>query len=111
MANRSRARVNTVVRAPRASTNWARSVSEEWFLLAANSKVLALTTVLSNPGIGETVRRTRIVFGVNTDQGALFEDWNGALGGVVVNDLAVGVGVGSIPSPGAEASDDGWFVH
>jgi len=34
----------------------------------------------------------------------------GALGFVVVNDLAVAAGVASMPGPVTDASDDGWFV-
>ena len=100
----------TVVRAKQ-PTNWARLVADAPIVVPAASKILMTTTVLSNPGIGETIRRTHIELFVGSDQSSIIEDWSGAIGGIVVNDLAIGVGVGSIPSPGIEASDDGWFVH
>ncbi len=78
--------------------------------VAAGTKILSTSLVLSNPGIGETVRRTRGVVSVASDQGAAIEDQLGALGLVVVSDLALAAGAASIPGPGTDASDDGWFV-
>ena len=110
MARSNRVRTFSARSRPRAATNWARSVASEEFVLAPSSKVLALTTELSNPGINETILRTHVELYVKPTSTAL-TFINGAFGGIVVNDLAVGVGVGSIPSPGAQATDDGWFVH
>ncbi len=78
--------------------------------LPAASKVLLATVVLSNPGINETVRRTRGQVIVTSDQGSVIEEQLGALGAIVVSDTAVGVGVASLPDPVTDASDDGWFV-
>jgi len=65
---------------------------------------------LSNPGITETLIRTRGRFTVVTDAPIASEDQVGAWGMVVVNDLALAAGAASIPGPATDASDDGWFV-
>ncbi len=78
--------------------------------MPANSKVLLTSVVLSNPGIGETVRRTRGLISIMSDQQTVVEEQVGAFGMVVVTDLALAAGAASIPGPGTDASDDGWFV-
>jgi len=78
--------------------------------IAAGTKALLATLVLSNPGIGETVRRTHVTLSVVSDQGGSLEQQNGAFGMIVVSDLAVAAGAASIPGPVTDASDDGWFV-
>ncbi len=75
-----------------------------------SSKVVVATQVLNNPGIGETVRRTRGVAIISSDQAAGVEDQFGALGFIMVNDLALAAGAVSIPGPVTDGSDDGWFV-
>ena len=97
-------------RTQRQPTNWARDVDVALVLLPANSKVILATVVLSNPGINETVRRTRGAVIVTSDQEAVQEEQLGAVGAIVVSDQAVGVGVGSLPDPVSDASDDGWFM-
>ena len=47
---------------------------------------------------------------VGSDQVAVVEQQIGALGFIVVSDLAIAAGAASIPSPGFNGSDDGWFV-
>ncbi len=94
----------------RQPTNWARSVAAAYVTIPLSSKALITTVLLSNPGIGETVRRTRGVLSVVSDQSASLEVQLGAFGMVVVNDLAVAAGAASIPGPVTDASDDGWFV-
>ena len=94
----------------KAPTNWARLSSIGFVLVPASTKVLLASMVLSNPGIGETVRRTRGQFSVISDQTAAVEEQIGAVGFMVVNDVAAGLGAGSLPDPVSEANDDGWFV-
>ncbi len=94
----------------RAPTNWARSEAAVYTVVAAGTKVLLATIVLSNPGINETIRRTRGRFSVHSDQASGGEPQLGALGFIVVNDLAIAAGAASIPGPVTDASDDGWFV-
>jgi len=94
----------------RQPTNWARTTSVAPVALPAASKILLTTIVLSNPGIDETIRRTRGIIHINSDQGAAAENQTGAMGMVVVNDLAVAAGAASLPGPHTDSSDDGWFV-
>jgi len=93
----------------RTASDWGRLVDPHT-TVAAGTKVLLATLVLSNPGIGETVRRTHVMLSVISDQGAALEQQNGALGMIVVSDLAIAAGVASIPGPVTDASDDGWFL-
>ncbi len=76
----------------------------------AASKLLLSTITLDNPGINETIRRTRGVFGIESDQNSALEFNLGAMGMVVVSETAIAAGVASIPGPVTDASDDGWFV-
>jgi len=107
-----RAPVRRTFRAPqqRAATDWTRFVPALSIVVPAASKVLSVSLVLSNPGIGETIRRTRGIMSVASDQEALYEEPYGAFGAIVVNDVAAGVGVASLPDPVTESSDDGWFL-
>ncbi len=95
---------------PKALTNWARSIATAPVPVAVGAKVLITTVVLSNPGIDETVRRTRGMFEVTSNQSAAMALQYGAFGAVVVNDLAVAAGAASIPGSVTDASDDGWFL-
>ena len=79
-------------------------------MVAAGTKALLGGFSLSNPGIGETVRRTRGIVQLASDQMTTLETQAGALGLVVVTDIAFAAGAASIPGPVTEASDDGWFV-
>ena len=94
-------------RAQRQPTNWGRIVATTAVTIPVSSKVELFTVTLSNSGISETVRRTRGRFMIDMPVSGEFL---GALGFIVVNDLAVAAGVASIPGPVTEASDDGWFV-
>ena len=93
----------------RGATDWGRLVGNLTTISVA-SKALVATFVLSNPGIGETVRRTRGRFFAVSDQASVVEQITGAMGMIVVSDLAIAAGVASIPGPVTDASDDGWFV-
>jgi len=109
MARRTATR-RPIGRGQRAPTTWARTVDTVYTLLPAVSKVLLTTVVLNNPGISETVRRTRGLVSIRSDQNAAVEPQLGAFGAVVVSDLAIAAGAGSIPGPVTEAQDDGWFL-
>jgi len=95
--------------ARRGATDWGRLVSTR-FTILPGAKALLATFTLTNPGISETVRRTRGRFEVLSDQGSLIEAQDGALGMIVVSDRAVAAGAASIPGPITDASDEGWFV-
>jgi len=94
----------------RQPTTWSRTTSVGSLTVPAASKVLLTTFTLANPGIGETVRRTRGLISISSDQTAAVEEQTGALGFVVVTDLAIAAGAASIPGPHTDSSDDGWFV-
>ena len=94
----------------RAPTSWSRTVSIASLVIPPAVKVLITSFALNNPGIGETIRRTRGSFFVHSDQVAAQETQVGAFGMVVVSDLALAAGAASIPGPSTEAADDGWFV-
>ncbi len=93
----------------RTASDWGRLIDPHTSVAAA-SKVLLASFVLSNPGIGETVRRTHVMLSVVSDQNAALEQQNGAFGMMIVSDLALAAGAASIPGPVTDASDDGWFV-
>ena len=98
------------VRSSRKGTSWARNLSATFTTVPAASKVLVGSFVLSNPGITETAVRSRGRIWIQSDQGAALEEQQGALGLVVVSDLALAAGAASIPGPATDSSDDGWFV-
>ncbi len=65
------------------------------------------SVVLSNPGINETIRRTR---GQITVSAGASGPISCTVGFMVANDLAVTAGAASLPGPVTDASDDSWFV-
>ena len=105
-----RTRQNFPQRSARILTNWARTVQAVELTVAAATKALLVTFSLSNPSIGETVRRTRGRILIQSDQTGADEAYMGAMGAIVITDLAIAAGAASIPGPVTDASDDGWFV-
>ncbi len=91
--------------------SWTGSASTAGIAVAGNTKVLIATFVLSNPNIDETILRTVGLLAVKSDQTTADEEQIGALGFIIVNDLAVAAGVASIPGPITDRGDDGWFVY
>jgi len=94
----------------RSATDWGRSVDVEELAVLSATKVLVGTFTLSNPGIAETIRRTRGVLTVSSDQSVAAEYVAGAMGMIVVTDTALAVGITAIPGPLTNANDDGWWV-
>jgi len=90
-------------------TDWGRFLTSTPIIIAAGAKSLIATFSLINPGISETVRRTRGTF-LGHSSVTTAGDVIGALGFIVVSDLAIAAGAASIPGPVTDASDDGWFV-
>ncbi len=97
-------------RTERQPTNWSRVVETAMVIVPPASKVLMHNLVLSNPGINETVRRTRGLLLVNSDQISVQEEQFGALGAMVVSDTAIAVGIASLPDPVTDKDDDGWML-
>jgi len=85
-------------------------VNSTYTVVGAATKVLLAGFSLSNSGIGETVVRSRGRFSFQSDQGGGREDQLGALGIIVVSDIAFAAGAAGIPGPVTEANDDGWMV-
>ena len=94
----------------RSPTTWSRFVAGVGVIVPAASKSFLLTLTLNNPGIGETIRRTRGQLFVRSDQSVLSENQVGAFGMVVVTDIAAAAGAASLPGPVTEQNDDGWYV-
>jgi len=107
----ARRSTRSFIRPKRTGTNWARGVhSGTTAVIAPSAKFLAGSVVLSNPGIGEVIRRTRGLISITSDQSSIFEQQVGAFGGIVITDTALGQGITAIPSPVTDRNDDGWFV-
>ena len=90
---------------------WAGFHTAANVAVAANTKVLLGTFSQGVAGIDETILRTVGILQVVTDQVAANENQVGALGMIVVNDLAVAAGAASIPGPITDIADDGWFLY
>ena len=105
----ARGRRRFVARPPRL-LSWARSTPTTQTTVPAANKIFAASATLSNPGIDETVRRTRGGIWIQSDQSAAIENQLGALGAIVITDQAASVGITAIPDPITDASDDGWFI-
>ena len=96
-------------RSSRPGVHWGRLVQAAQVTVPASTKIL-LATVAFTSGMDETVRRTRGMFGILSDTTGAIENQIGALGFMVVSDLALAAGAASIPGPVTDADDDGWFV-
>ncbi len=91
-------------------TNWGRSIAAAWVTVPAASKLLLTSFTLDNPGISETVRRTRGRFFFASDQAAAIEEISGAWGAVIVTDAAAAIGITAIPGAVTDRSDDNWYM-
>ena len=97
-------------RSKRAPTAWSRTITPAPFTVAPVTKILVTSLVLSNPGIRETILRTRGLMGVLSDQSLAPEDQVGAWGIVRVTDIALAAGAAFISGPITERNDDGWLI-
>ena len=93
-----------------ANGTWARTNSIVLTTVAANTKVL-LATVTPSITFDETIRRTRGVLWVQSDQAAANEQQFGAMGIIEVTDEAVTIGITAIPDPIGNSDDDGWMLY
>ncbi len=109
MARRVVRRRGTFGRSRRPGGTWARLIVTPVAIPVSSKVVLAFGT-LSNPGIGETIRRSLGNIHIVSDQNAASERQSGAYGMIVINDLAAAAGAASIPGPVTDNDDDGWFV-
>jgi len=104
------ARQRRFVSGTRQATDWSRFNQAALVAVAPGVKSLLATFILGNPGISETVRRTRGIVSISSDQPSAAEEQVGAFGMMKVNDLALAAGAASIPGPVTDNSDDAWFV-
>ena len=110
MAARSHSRGVVTRGRSRPNISWSSFVNSSESVVAASTKVLLGSFTLTAEGIDETQLRTRGMLSVRSDQIAASEAQLGAFGMIVVTDIALAAGAASIPGPGTDASDDGWFV-
>ena len=94
----------------RPNRGWSATSQSVRTTVPAASKVLLGNLAPATGGIDLTVLRTVGGVWVGSDQATL-EDQIGAVGLIVVTDIAVAAGIASIPGPFTDAGDDGWFVH
>ena len=90
---------------------WASFASTALVTLSASSKVLIATAAPGVAGIDLTILRTRGQMISTRSTPAADQLLSGAFGMMMVTDIAAAAGVASIPGPGTDAGDDGWFVH
>ena len=105
----ARGRSFTPRRSARPGGTWGRIITDAATIAGATKSTFA-GLVLSNPGIGETIRRTVGGIAIRSDQVAVAESFNGAVGAIIVSDPATAIGTTAIPGPVTEASDDGWYM-
>ena len=109
MARRVVRRAPARGRGARPGGTWAR-IPFSQAGIAANTKLFLGQFSLSNPGIGETIRRTIGNINFASDQVAAAEGPVACFGMIVVSAAAAAIGITALPGPITEASDDGWFV-
>ena len=105
---------SVLFRGHRRASNWLASfdITGSTTLAAASVRLDQSFTQAQIQALGPfTVVRTRGQIWTRSDQTAGSESAFGALGFMVVREQARAAGVGSVPTPLAEESDDGWFVH
>ena len=94
----------------RPNRSWSSSVQAAPTTVAAATKVLMGSLILSNTNIDETILRVVGQLAVKTDQLSASEDQIGAFGMIVVSSRALTAGAASIPGPFSDGADD-WFVY
>ena len=109
MARRVVRRAPSRGRGARPGGTWARTRFQQAGI-AAGTKLFLGQFALSNPGIGETIRRTIGHINFASDQVAAAEGPDAAFGMIVVSAAAAAIGITAIPGPITDSSDDGWFV-
>jgi len=104
------ARSRSFVRGVKRHGDWSSHTPQtSMSSLAANSVVLSQT--FTPTGAGETVIRTRGLFGWGSDQQAASEEQMGAVGIGIVSAQAVSVGITAIPHPDTDVGWSGWLWH
>ena len=107
------ARRSVVVRrsSSRPNRGWSVNTSAAFTVVPAASKVLLGTFVLVGGMADVTVLRVIGGVAVASDQTGANENQIGAVGLILVTDIAAAAGIASIPGPFTDGGDDGWFCH
>ena len=96
----------------RRETVWIGSASFSTLLSAPSTAVLQASLNAAALALRPfTVVRTRGFFHLRSDQGAVTEIYEAALGLAVVSDQAVAIGVTAVPTPTTDDDSDLWFVY
>jgi len=95
----------------RPNRSWAGFANTGLITVGVSTKVLITSFSLSNPNIDETLLRHVGRLLVQSDQLAASELNIGAMGGIIVTDLAIAAGAASIPGPVTDRADDGWYLY
>ena len=89
---------------------WSSSTPLTALTVLAGSTAL-LTQIFVPQDAGETIIRTRGLFGWSSDQTSAGEDQMGAVGIGVVSEQAATVGITAVPHPDTDAAWGGWLWH
>ena len=89
---------------------WSMTAESAYTTIPAASKVL-LVSFIPNPVADQTILRLVGGLSVASDQASTTENLIGAVGCILVTDIAAAAGISSIPSPFTQGNDDGWFFH
>ncbi len=110
-----------MVRRFRTITRGGRQVRETlWFsmtetrttLASANSAALILSLNTAALALRPfTIVRTLMHWSIRSDQTGAGENYAAALGGAVLTDQAVAIGVTAVPTPFTDMGSDEWFLH
>jgi len=90
--------------------SWSSSTAQTAFVALGGSSIL-LSQVFVPFDAGETVIRTRGLFGWMSDQSTADEEQMGAIGIGVVTEQAATLGASAVPAPDTDAGWDGWLWH
>jgi len=91
-------------------TGWIGLTPQTTMTAVTGSSAQLLATFTPNAP-GETIVRTRGLFGWKSDQQSANEDQMGAVGFGLVSAQAASVGITALPHPDTDASWDGWLWH
>ena len=93
-------------------TLWFSMTETRTTLAAANTAAIILSLNAAALALRPfTIVRSLMFFHVRSDQGAATENYDVALGGAVVSDQAVAIGVTAVPTPFTDLGLDLWFLH
>ena len=94
----------------RPNRGWSATLESTVTSVGASNKVI-LASFANNVAADLTILRVVGGVAVASDQSAAVEVQQGAVGMMIVTDIAFAAGAASVPGPVTDAADDGWFVH